>query len=430
MILFEPLYESSEIEKIESFQYFLRKKNREIIRLIFEIIFEKRKNKNLIKKAESIKKNIEKEYRKYISCLQTINDKIEDDIRKFLRKEGLNYLSIEKRIKSLNSLLEKIFRSVIGSFYDPYKQNRPNDFLAYRIITENNNETLAILEKISKIILASNLPLEFYYKENTPLLLSLKGKKFPTSVISFDNLNSEGFKLLLYKLSNVDKESYRRIEKMFQKKFKQKKAEVEDNNGLTKKAYVVNHPLAREAIFFYDVEDESLYLILNTSFTVEGSYRKFVNLINLIKEKGFESIHKLSLGKEYIGRVPYGLYKIDYYSFFKPLGFKLENIKPYHLKNLEELKLEDKGLIGKIEICSYSSHSSFPLAEIQVIDYNTHSFRERNGFYDHKEYEKRRTEKTRKNLKKIYEEYRLENRQIEILKKIGGIFIPTLYKIN
>jgi len=355
-------------------------------------------------------------YKEKIADIQTLNEEISDNFRDFLRTKGLNYLHIENRTKSLNSLLEKIFRSVIGSFYDPYKQNRPNDFLAYRIITENNNETLAILIEIDKSVLNNLLPLEFYYKENTPLTLSLEGKNYYVDVVSFDNLNSE-HKLLIYRLSNIDKTNYRYFEKIFQERFKQKKAEVEDSNGLTKKAYIVNHPLAREAIFFYDVKKKNLYLILNTSFTVEESYEKFVKLINLIKEKGFESIHKLSLGKEYIGRVPYGLYKIDYQRFFGPLGFDLKSIKSYHLKSLEEeLKLEGKGIIGKTEICSYNPYLSFPLVEIQVIDYNTHSFRERNGFYDHKEYEKRRIEKTRKNLEKICEEYRLENKQIEILK--------------
>jgi len=44
MILFESLYESGEIEIIENFQYFLREKNKELVKLIFEVIFEKKKN--------------------------------------------------------------------------------------------------------------------------------------------------------------------------------------------------------------------------------------------------------------------------------------------------------------------------------------------------------------------------------------------------
>ncbi len=430
-IFLEDLYKGEEIQKIEKFQRFLKEKNKKLINLLFEIIFEKKYGLNLVKKARNIKNEIYKEYNKELNNLLQLNQRIFSILTSYLKEEKINYLKIENRVKKIDSLIEKMYRGVVGTVYDIYKQNMINDLFAYRIITENNKNTFEVLEKISSVVLNSIYPLEFYYKNPNPLIMELEDKAYKIATISFDGLKNNN-KVLLYKFSKVTKENYKTFKKTFNKFYYQKEINIRKNDEMSDipiekgKIYIVGQPFIREAVLFYDYKNYNLYLLLTNIAITPHLYNQFRKLMRKIKEKGFDKINKISLGKEFIGRVSHRLYKVDYILFFEPMGFKLKKIIPYAYTDFyNKLKLNGKGIIGKLEMCSYDIEC-YPFIEIQVLDYNTHNFREKSSYYKHQNYRKRRVRDIFDKINKICKDFNLDENRKKRIKEITKIFLPNL----
>ncbi len=428
------------VSNMVEFSKEINNKYLELLYVIHEIM-NGNKNYNKHSRAiKNIKKDVISSYTNKEHVVKREFYEFADGLNTYL-KENTQMTYLDRRVKSLHSLLDKMMRYAL--YISPGKSRYISDLFGFRIVSPNNPTSEQIIKSIDDEFL-SNGNLTYYLE--IPFSSEVRNSNIKDPEVSFiynhniiswrgaviEKLNRLEEKYYVNLLYGITLNFYSNMKKIFKgiaRKVKSSEKCIESKDLCE---YEIVDPMlrkifgSRKMFIGYNLDNNIMSIITSSLYNrnVEKEIKELLERLLKI-EKNDVGYYQLIKEGEII-RPHYGLEKLEIPHLFEKIGLKSKEFNPWEIiEPPREIIIKgNESSIYTAKVGYYKDYEATPIFEIQVMDEKNRTIFKINPIYKHTNYKRKEQEKAKRGIKKI-----ILNSELEGKEKINAEkFLQKMYK--